>query len=337
MIKKFCSENYNYIFNIKNGYFARWGKTFDDDPQYSIFGPEILDCEVSTICSNNCKWCYKSNTKLGRNMSLETFKTILDKFPKTLTQVALGIGDIDANSDLWNIMEYCRSKDIVPNITINGKRMTPRYYDLLSNLCGAVAVSLYNFNDCYNTVNELTSRRMDQINIHCLLSEETNLSCYKVLFDKICKSDPRINELNAIVYLRLKNKGRGSEMHQIKDECFNSLIELALKHNIKIGFDSCSAPYFLEAIKDNENYEHLKIMIEPCESSLFSWYINVDGIGFPCSFVEGVNGYKGVDVLNSDDFIGKIWNHEETLRFRDLLLSNHRNCPVYNLGGTQSC
>ena len=36
MIKKLCSENYNYIFNTKNGYFARWGKTYEDDPKEEI-------------------------------------------------------------------------------------------------------------------------------------------------------------------------------------------------------------------------------------------------------------------------------------------------------------
>ena len=332
MIKKISSENYNYIFDTKNGYFARWGQTFNDDPDYSPFGPEIADIEISTICSNNCSWCYKSNTKSGRNMVLKTFRTILDKFPKTLTQVALGIGDIDANPDLWNIMEYCRSKNIVPNITINGKRMTPKYYDLLSNLCGAVAVSLYNFDDCYNTVNELTKRGMEQVNVHCLLSEETRHACYKILFDKVYSGNPRLNKLNAIVYLRLKNKGRGLEMKQISNEHFELLVRFAMEHNIKIGFDSCSAPHFLKTIENNENYEQLKMMIEPCESTCFSYYINVDGIGFPCSFVEGVEGYNGVNILNTNYFL-EVWNHEETWKFRNALLNNHRSCPIYNLKG----
>ena len=50
MIKRFKSPNYNFVFNMEDGFFARWGKNKEDDPEYSEFGNEILDIEVSTIC-----------------------------------------------------------------------------------------------------------------------------------------------------------------------------------------------------------------------------------------------------------------------------------------------
>ena len=99
----------------------------------SVFGPEIADIEISTICHGippvgmdkpvPCKFCYKSNSGRGENMSLDTFKQIFHKFPRSLTQIAFGIGDIDSNPDLWNIMRYCRDNNyqfIVPNVTVNG-------------------------------------------------------------------------------------------------------------------------------------------------------------------------------------------------------------------------
>jgi hypothetical protein len=46
------SETYNYIFNKKSGFFARWGRTQEDDPQYSPIGPEIDNCpDCCTFCS----------------------------------------------------------------------------------------------------------------------------------------------------------------------------------------------------------------------------------------------------------------------------------------------
>ena len=33
-IKILRSPDYNFIFNKDTGFFARWGKTIDDDPQY---------------------------------------------------------------------------------------------------------------------------------------------------------------------------------------------------------------------------------------------------------------------------------------------------------------
>lgn len=43
-------------------------------------------------------------------MSLETFKALFHKLPTTVCQIAFGIGDINANPDLFKIMEYCRFK-----------------------------------------------------------------------------------------------------------------------------------------------------------------------------------------------------------------------------------
>jgi radical SAM protein with 4Fe4S-binding SPASM domain len=77
-------------------------------------------------------------------------------------------------------------------------------------------------------------------------------------------------------------------------------------------------------------------MSEPCESTLFSYYINADGIGFPCSFSEGTPEYGGVDVVGCDDFLRDVWNAEETKKFRTRVMNNKdcngcRMCPVYNL------
>ena len=53
-LKILKGADYNYIFNLDNGFFARWGKTKEDDPQFSPIGPELLDIEVSTICHRAC-------------------------------------------------------------------------------------------------------------------------------------------------------------------------------------------------------------------------------------------------------------------------------------------
>jgi len=99
-IKVFRSENYNYNFRLSDGFFQRWGKTLDDDPNWSPFSPEIADIEITTSCkgpklSNGknklCGFCYKSNTPNGKYMSFETFKTILDKFSNIVGRMALSL------------------------------------------------------------------------------------------------------------------------------------------------------------------------------------------------------------------------------------------------------
>lgn len=321
---------------MENGFFARWGKTEEDDPEYSPFGNEILDIEISTICSKECPWCYKSNRRCGDNMSFETFKQMFDKFPKHLTQIAFGIGDIDGNPDLWKIMDYARMNGVIPNITINGYRMTPQLYDKLVGICGAVAVSNYDKDICYNAVKELTDRGLKQVNIHQLLSEETYDQCRQLLVDS--KLDERLGKLNASVFLFLKPKGKRNTFHKISKSKFNYLVNLALGNGLRFGFDSCSAPMFLRAVEDNPNFEQYKIMAESCESfGLFSGYINTYAKYFPCSFAEGVGEWQeGIDVLNCNDFVKDVWNHPLLDKYRKRSLAEIdcngcRKCLIYDL------
>lgn len=318
------SEKYNFVFNKKTGFFARWGQTEVEDPDFSPFGPELVDIEISTICSKGCKFCYKGNTSKGKNMSLETYQKLIDGLPKTVGQVALGIGDISGNPDLWKIMEYSREKGIIPNITVNGEDITDEIADKLVRICGAVAVSMYDKDKTYNTVKKLTDRGLKQTNIHFMLCKETYNKGIDLFYDAI--SDIRLKDLNAIVLLSLKQKGRASRsFHSVDQLDFAALVDLAIDKNIPIGFDSCSCHKFLDAVKRYPDLESLTTVAEPCESGLFSAYFNVEGKFFPCSFAEGSPGWiKGLDV---EEF----WGNEKTIRWRSCLIAYGRKCPLYEI------
>jgi len=328
--KCIISPNYNYIFGKKTGLFMRWGKTKEDDPEWSEFGPEIADIEISTICHEGCKFCYKSNMVNGKNMTLNTFKSIFLKlFSHNPMQIAFGIGSIDSNPDIWNIFKYCRDNGVVPNVTINGSRMTDEYYDNLTSLCGAVAISLYDYEKCYTAIEELGKRGLKQVNIHAMLSEETYERCMQVMIDY--EADERLEKyLNAIVFLWLKPKGRGEDLHPISREQYNRLVKYAMDNKIPIGFDSCSASNFLKC----KYTEMFKIFVEPCESTLFSIYINVDGIAIPCSFAE--DKCDGVDVIAANNFMTDVWMSKSFVDFRKKVTKNLdsngcRMCPLYEL------
>lgn len=325
--KKLVSENVNYIFNKRNGFMAVYGKTTEDNAEFSPFGPFIADIELSTVCRNGCPFCYKDNKNIGKNMSLETFKIIFNKLPKVLTQIAFGIGDIESCPDLFPIMNYCRNNDynyVVPNITIN--KCNEEQAQQLSEVCGAVAVSLYDYDTCYNSVKLLTDKGMTQVNIHVVVSEESFEKCMKVIDD--AKTDPRLEKLNAIVFLMLKNKGRGATYKLISKEKYKQLVSYALNKKINIGFDSCSAFSFLNAVEDRTKYEKYS---EECESTRFSMYINVDGKYNHCSFAE--NG-EGLDVLNCNNFLRDIWFHPEVVAFRNKSIENSKkdiSCQLFDL------
>ena len=322
--RTYQSKDYNWTFSPETGLFVRWGNKLDEDPSFSPIGPEILDIEISTVCHGGCAWCYKSNTPAGINMSLATFKTILPKIPTNLTQIAFGIGDIDANKDLFKILQSTRDRGIVPNITINGFRMSQDFYNRLASLCGAVAVSHYNDDACFNAVKELTDRGLEQVNIHKLLSEETLPSCFE-LIDKVA-TDSRLEKLNAVVFLSLKQKGTRNRLHSVNHLIsYYRLVNYAHMNSVQIGFDSCSGPNFLAAC---HNLEWVKPeFVEPCESGLFSLYINVKGEAFPCSFMEGEPGWeKGIDILRAKDFLQDVWFSDRLKTWRRTLLSSTEQC-----------
>ena len=333
--KILSSSAHNYVFNKLSGQHIRWGHEMKDDPQWGL--PEIADIEITTICygvgGKLCRFCYKANSGNGTYMSFTRFKAIHAKLPKSLTQVAFGVdSSCSTNPDWYAIFDYCRNNAVlplVPNVTVAD--ITPATADKLVSICGAVAVSRYDDKDiCYNCVKLLTDRGLQQTNIHAMLSEETYDNVMETIRDY--SADPRLSKLNAIVLLSLKPKGRGVGYTTLQQSKFNFLVDYALANNVPLGFDSCSQPSFLKAIVGRPDYGRLEQLSEPCESTCFSLYINVDGQFFPCSFIEDTPGWeRGIDVAGCDDFIKDVWMNPRTVDFRTKLLNVRRRCPVYNL------
>ncbi len=335
------SKKYNYNFDKRTGFFARWGKTLNDDPQFAPAGPEILDIEITTgFCPDACKFCYKGNTPApGHNMTFAEFKTILDKMPKTLTQIAFGITGPESNPDFIRMMEYAREVGVIPNFTLSGTGLTDEFAEKSSKLIGAVAVSAYqkDKNVCYNAVKKYVDLGITQTNIHLMVSQETLSFVYEVLNDRM--TDPRLQDMNAIVFLGVKPKGRAaSGYHTLSLKQYQELIAFCFDNDLAIGFDSCSAPKFEAAVKADESLspERKKQLIqcsESCESSAFSSYINVLGEYWNCSFCEDEPGWEPVNVLEAKDFLKDVWYSEPIKKFRERLLAseidNCRRCIVF--------
>jgi MoaA/NifB/PqqE/SkfB family radical SAM enzyme len=334
-MKAFRSPGYNYLFRKDDGYFARWGATPSDDPDWSPYGNEILDIEVTTKCDGGCPFCYKSNTPHGKNMSFAMFKDILDKMPPTLTQVAFGAdAGCKSNPDIFRMMRYARLKGIVPNITV--ARIDQSTAFDLSEVCGAVAVSRYaNKDACYNSVDMLVKEMRNwrqmiplrQVNIHQLVAEETFDDAMATVRD--AKEDPRLSGLNAIVFLSLKQKGRGTHYNRLSTDKYRELVNTAIDTGVRIGFDSCSAFKATDVLPPDQFSSDT---IEPCESTCFSAYIDVEGRFYPCSFAEDVDGWEeGIDVAGCKDFVKDVWMNDRTVAFRERLLDGGRKCPLYEI------
>lgn len=340
--KVFYSPEASYVFNKKDGKMVSWGKSLKEDPS-RFPAPNIADIECCGCCTGPhnsgdiCKFCYKSNTPTsGTYMTLEGFKHVIDIYPKSLTQVAIGADAcLVCNPDIWKIMEYCGSKGIIPNVTL-ANVLNDEIANNLAKYCGAVAISVYDDYDiAFNSVKKLADRGMKQVNIHLLLTEEYYERAKDVM--KAAIEDPRLEKLNAIVCLGLKRKGRGDSFHRMSDAHFKEVIEFALDNHIGLGFDSCNSKRALDVIG-----ESVKDSVIPCEASLESSYISYRGYYYPCSFMEGVGDWKeGISLkeINSpEEFLDKVWNNPKTLEFKKQLLATTthnchgcRECPYYEI------
>jgi hypothetical protein len=345
-VKTFRSQDYNYDFDLTTGFFQRWGKTTEDDPTQSP-APEILDIETSingcpkgTKSNSICQFCYKGNSAGKPSyMTFDTFKSIIDKFPKFngihfLTQLAAGITSFNANPDIFKIFEYARSLNIIPNLTISGRDiLTDNQITKLVSIVGATAFSIYkeDKDQCYNLINRFIKAGLKQVNVHYMISLESLPFLYEILQD--IKNDSRLIGLNAIVFLGLKPKGRGNTYHVLPYEEYDKLIKYCLDNDISFGFDSCSSAKTEKSVSESKvlnNTVKEKILqcCERCESNLMSYYINVDGISFPCSFAEDIE--VGTDITKINDFISEAWESPKSLEWRNRLLSLNRQCPLYS-------
>ena len=352
-----AKDNSFHMFFVKsNGFTAKWGRTFSEDPEFNPFGAEIADIEISKRCQGIrcengtrkfCPWCYKSNTGVGDYMSFETFKHVFEIWnkPKTLTQIAFGTDASlleSANPDYWKIFDYCNQNGVTPNVTVADVDEDTALK--MAKTFGACAVSYYpliNKNRCYDSVERIVNaskfigKKMD-VNIHALVSSET----YDYLFELIedYHKDKRLKGMNAIVFLSLKQKGRGIHFNKVTDEQFKKLVDKCFEKNVKMGFDSCSCNKFFKAIKDREDYEQLYAMSEPCESTMFSSYVDCHGMFYPCSFMEKEGNWKnGINVMKCKDFLKDIWYSENVKKWRSHALAKAKcnggctSCPYYDI------
>lgn len=355
--KAIDSDDFHLRFRRSDGLTLKWGKTPKDDPTHCPFGPEIADVEITKACRgirdtagnrSVCAHCYKSNKPEGSYMSLETFKTVFHHLTKaqTLTQIAFGVdaeASEDLNPDIWKIFAYCKENGITPNVTVAD--ITPYTAEKIVEYCGAVAVSFYptiDKNRCYDAVELLgtvaESRGKDmKVNIHALLAQET-LPYFDELIEDIANDD-RLSKLNAVVMLSLKQKGRGVHFNRVTEDEFEVLIDKMIKNNVSYGMDSCTAPKFLAYINKHPDMAFLKTYIEPCESLLFSIYVNCEGIVYPCSFAEKESGTKlggGISLLTVEDFDKEVWNSHLVNAYRNeafckISKDGCNSCPFFNV------
>lgn len=341
MTRNITDDSYNCFFSKETGLNIRFGKEVEDDPPFCELGPEILDLEVVVNgClpvkgSENCKYCYKCNTNAASTcMTFETFKQIIDSFPKNLSQIAFGITSLHANPDLPKMYAYCKEVGIIPNLTTVGVDLDD---EMKAMICsgGACAVSCYPGAKelCYKSIKaihdygkEVMKKEM-HVNMHILLSKWNKDHLMEVLKDI---AEKKVEGLKSVVLLRVKPCGRATKMDcTIPLDLYEEVVRYCLDNDISFGFDSCSATPVMEVMKKISKPE-LCECCEPCESSKLSSYVNVNGEYWSCSFAERTDFIKPINVLAYKSAT-EWWNSDEVKKVRFCKNPACKSCPIFKL------
>lgn len=82
--------------------------------------PISLQIEPTTKCNLKCRMCESPLwDRKGLEMSVSDFKTIIDQFPFLATINLQGIGEPLLNKNIFEMIEYCKSKKMVVLFTTN--------------------------------------------------------------------------------------------------------------------------------------------------------------------------------------------------------------------------
>lgn len=318
------TNNFKELFNSENGFYIRTGvldkngKDTNVDPFMREF-PSLLDVGVMGNCKNakHCTvGCYQG--KLAKpNMSLDTFKGIIDQCKGKTFEVALGgFGSPNEHEDFVEIVKYAHDNGVIPNYTTSGIELTDEQIDATKKYCGAVAVSWYRMTYTYDAINRFIEAGC-KTNIHYVLSDR---SIDEALWHLGNNDFPE--GVNAVIFLLFKPVGCGKNNDVLhysdpRVERFFYAIENS-RLSFKVGLDACCMPGVVNFSKKID-----PISTTACDSGRFSAYISCDNFMLPCSF-DNITRKYAYNLLGHT--IQDAWDSKEFDMFRNYHKRSCMNC-----------
>ncbi len=324
-----------YFFNKNNGLSIRAEYEGEEEPFWSIEGPELIDISITNYCEKECSFCYRNSSVQGKHMSLEDFKSVLEQLIETHTyQIAIGGGNPNQHPNFVEMLRMAREDyGVIPSYTTNGTGLSREVLKASKDYCGAVAVSYYEpIHEFLSALEKLKSSDI-KTNIHFLLTSESIPKAINIL-----ENSPQYLEgVNAIIFLNYKPVGKNptSDLLLKNTPLLNDFINKVKNHDMrkyKIGFDSCSISGIVENLRFDSRF------IESCESGRFSAFISEDMKLYPCSFMDPTtNGINLKEIRLHEAWV----NAKEFKDMRSKLNNNacknkyscelqcHGGCPIY--------
>ncbi len=115
-----------------------------------LCAPETVHFMVTNRCNLSCPLCYE-NKEGKTEMPKSAIFALIDKLAEMkVFQLAIGGGEPFLREDIFEIIEYCRKKRIVPNVTTNGTLVNDYVIKKIRHKVGGISVSLNGYSSDTN-------------------------------------------------------------------------------------------------------------------------------------------------------------------------------------------
>lgn len=332
-------EYYDYSFlnlSFNQSNIDKFLKTTSTEQSWETIVKEFADLSIpqlnfiiNNICNISCVMCgvcgelskYSKVKEERGNMSLENFKNIIDKFPKTKSILMQG-GEILLNKDILDIIGYAREKKIEVNTITNGllldKNISKFLIENLNSiefsidspeaetyesirLHGKFDILIKNISEFMKMYNESKERTLKTIKINYVCMEQ-NYKQMPMFIDLMKKIgiDRVVFSLYA-QYKYIENKELvGSYVIKDEDDFDRVWIKtkkIAEENNIEISM-----------MKHDNSYQEDNIYNE-CNGIKDSFWITWDGYVLPCCSYFNPNLYNLGNIIceESNDVILNNW------------------------------
>jgi radical SAM protein with 4Fe4S-binding SPASM domain len=288
--------------------------------------PHLIDVGIMGHCKHGLSGkcilsgveCYQNGPNISEPyMSVNDFRRLAEECDSRTFQFALGgRGDVDEHEAFEEILKICGKHHIVPNFTTSGYTMNKEKARISKQYCGAVAVSWYNKDYTYEAIRLLLDAGV-KTNVHYVLSNSSiEEAIMRIQYNRFPKG------INGIIFLLHKPVGLGTKANTLTvgDARVALFLREVMKtdRNVKIGFDSCIVPAFVNSGLDVDF-----ALTDTCEGARFSCYISPTLKMTPCSFDQDEKW--AVDIRSTS--VAEGWNSKPFKQFREILQTACPNCP----------
>lgn len=143
----YCYKNGSYLVMIlDDGTKIRYNKL-------NIYKPdrvESMDIKITNQCDMGCSMCHENSTFDGKHCDVDNAINIINKIPP-YTELAIGGGNPLSYPYLLTLLEKCKNKNLIANITVNKYHFIQNFeliYNLyICNYIKGIGISVFDITD----------------------------------------------------------------------------------------------------------------------------------------------------------------------------------------------